>query len=77
MKARQAVGCVLRHTREAQHLTLRQVSQRACISLAHLSETERGVKEISSELLETLCGTLDLELADLFAQASEQLRTPV
>jgi len=57
-----------------QRRTLREVSAAARVSLGYLSEVERGQKEPSSELLAAICGALDVELSDLFAEVSQILR---
>jgi len=49
---RVALGQALRDERQAQGLTLRQVSGQASVALGYLSEVERGSKELSSELLD-------------------------
>ena len=54
--------------------TLRDVSGAARVSLGYLSEVERGQKEASSELLASICDALDVELADLLAEVSSELR---
>jgi transcriptional regulator with XRE-family HTH domain len=64
----------LRGHRQRQRRTLRDVSGRARVSLGYLSEVERGQKEASSELLASICDALDLELADLLAEVSLELR---
>ena len=46
----------------------------ARVSLGYLSEVERGQKEASSELLASICDALDVELADLLAEVSLELR---
>jgi len=56
---------------------LRDVSGSARVSLGYLSEIERGQKEASSELLSSICYALDLELADLLSETSDDLRIPV
>jgi len=71
---RQVVGETLRGTRMRQRRTLREVSAAARVSLGYLSEVERGQKEPSSELLAAICGALDVELSDLFAEVSQILR---
>jgi transcriptional regulator with XRE-family HTH domain len=60
--------------RMRQRRTLREVSASARVSLGYLSEVERGQKEPSSELLAAICGALDIELSELFAEVSQQLR---
>ncbi len=74
---RTALGRRLRSHREGQRRTLRDVSGSARVSLGYLSEIERGQKEASSELLSCICDALDLELADLLSETSDDLRTPV
>src|SRR3954470_7921589 len=71
---RQVVGETLRGLRLRQRRTLREVSASARVSLGYLSEVERGQKEPSSELLAAICGALDVELSDLFAEVSQTLR---
>jgi transcriptional regulator with XRE-family HTH domain len=71
---REVVGQTLRALRMRQRRTLREVSATARVSLGYLSEVERGQKEPSSELLAAICGALDVELSDLFAEVSQTLR---
>jgi transcriptional regulator with XRE-family HTH domain len=71
---RTQLGNTLRGHRLRQRRTLRDVSGRARVSLGYLSEVERGQKEASSELLASICDALDLELADLLAEVSQELR---
>jgi transcriptional regulator with XRE-family HTH domain len=55
---REHLGEVLKKERTSQERSLRDVSKSAFMSLGYLSEVERGLKEISSEMLETLCESL-------------------
>jgi transcriptional regulator with XRE-family HTH domain len=71
---RTQLGHTLRGHRQRQRRTLRDVSGRARVSLGYLSEVERGQKEASSELLASICDALDIELADLLAEVSLELR---
>ena len=71
---RTQLGNTLRGHRQSQRRTLRDVSGVARVSLGYLSEVERGQKEASSELLASICDALDLELADLLAEVSLELR---
>jgi transcriptional regulator with XRE-family HTH domain len=59
---REQLGEVLRAQRIAQGRTLRDVAGAASVSLGYLSEVERGQKEASSELLDSICGALNLPL---------------
>jgi transcriptional regulator with XRE-family HTH domain len=71
---RTQLGSTLRGHRLRQHRTLRDVSGAARVSLGYLSEVERGQKEASSELLASICDALDVELADLLAEVSLEMR---
>jgi|tagenome__1003787_1003787.scaffolds.fasta_scaffold20749544_2 transcriptional regulator with XRE-family HTH domain len=71
---RTQLGNTLRGHRLRQQRTLRDVSGAARVSLGYLSEVERGQKEASSELLASICDALDVELADLLAEVSLEMR---
>ena len=71
---RQVVGDTLRAQRMRQGRTLREVSASARVSLGYLSEVERGQKEPSSELLAAICRALDVDLSELFAEVTVNLR---
>lgn len=64
---REAIGHVLRDLRTRDHKTLREVSEKAGVSLGYLSEVERGQKEASSELLSSIAQSLGLSTARCFA----------
>ncbi|MDQ1704661.1 MAG: hypothetical protein QOF18_1027 [Frankiaceae bacterium] len=70
---RRLVGDVLRRHRQRQSRTLREVSAAAQVSLGYLSEVERGRKEASSELLASICAALDVSLADVLREVSDDL----
>jgi transcriptional regulator with XRE-family HTH domain len=70
---RRTLGDVLRRHRLRQERTLRDVSVAAGVSLGYLSEVERGRKEASSELLAAICGALDVSLAEVLREVSEDL----
>ena len=70
---RQHVGEVLRARRLAEGLTLRDVSQKARVSLGYISEVERGQKEPSSELLAALAGALEVPLSKVLLDVSALL----
>ena len=70
---RRLVGDVLRRHRQRQSRTLRDVSAAARVSLGYLSEVERGRKEASSELLAAICAALDISLADVLREVSDDL----
>jgi transcriptional regulator with XRE-family HTH domain len=62
---RSVLGEALRRARLDQGRTLSDVALSASISMPYLSEVERGLKEVSSEVLAALCAALGIELADL------------
>jgi transcriptional regulator with XRE-family HTH domain len=70
---RRLVGSILREQRERQRRTLRDVAADARVSVAYLSEVERGRKEASSEVLAAVCRALGLRLVDLVGTAHAQL----
>jgi len=71
-----ALGRVLRRIRQAQGRTLQEVADTAGVSMAYLSEVERGRKEISSELLAVICRALGIALPDLLEEVrADLLRT--
>lgn len=71
---RELLGQVLRSERVETHRTLQQVAERAGVSPQYLSEVERGRKDPSSEMLESICGALGLRLVDLLAESGRTLR---
>jgi len=64
------LGVALRSARVAQGRTLSQVALRAGISLGYLSEVERGVKEVSSEMLASICDALGVPLSHVLTVAA-------
>ena len=70
---RTEIGDVLRTQRQRQHRTLREVSSQAQVSLGYLSEVERGQKEASSELLDAICGALDVPLSHVLRDVTERM----
>jgi transcriptional regulator with XRE-family HTH domain len=72
---RRLFGDALRRERTAQGRTLQDVATDARISIAYLSEIERGRKEASSEVLVAVCRALGLRLVDLLAESTATLVT--
>jgi len=54
MLFKDALGEVLREERQAQGLTLRDVSSQATIALGYLCQIEQGKREVSSQFLEAI-----------------------
>lgn len=71
---REGIGEVLRDERHRQDRTLADVADRAGVSLPYLSEVERGRKDVSSEVLEAVCRSLELEVPALLERTAERLR---
>ena len=70
---RASVGQALRNARLAQSRTLRDVARDARVSLGYLSEVERGHKEASSELLNSICEALGLTLGSLLNEVTLEI----
>jgi transcriptional regulator with XRE-family HTH domain len=70
---RESVGQALRRARTEQSRTLRDVAREARVSLGYLSEVERGQKEASSELLNSICEALGLTLGSLMRDVTVEI----
>jgi transcriptional regulator with XRE-family HTH domain len=68
------IGHTLRSARISQERTLREVAKSARVSLGYLSEVERGQKEASSELLNSICEALNLSLSTVITSVAAQIR---
>ena len=69
------IGSTLRSARVAQGRTLRDVAKGARVSLGYLSEVERGQKEASSELLNSICQALDLSLSTVMIDVARLVKS--
>ena len=69
------LGSTLRAARVAQGRTLREVAKSARVSLGYLSEVERGQKEASSELLNSICAALELTLTSVLLDVAYQIKS--
>jgi transcriptional regulator with XRE-family HTH domain len=67
------IGSALRAARVDQGRTLRDVAKSARVSLGYLSEVERGQKEASSELLNSICTALELQLSKILIDVTAQV----
>ncbi len=70
---RQVLGSVLRSRREATRRTLSEIAAEAGLSPAHLSEVERGRKEVSTERLVAVAHALEVRPAEIYADLARQL----
>lgn len=73
MLLRDAIGSTLRRLRLEQGKTLRDLALASSVSLPYLSEIERGRKEASSEILDSLSRALDVPLESVLHEVSERL----
>lgn len=70
---RRTLGEVLRAARMERGLTLREVSASALVSLGYISEIERGQKEASSELLNSIASALSVPLSVVLREVSDRI----
>ena len=68
-----ALGSVLRSRRVAAGRTLSEIAAEAGLSPAHLSEVERGRKEVSTERLLAVAHALDVSPAGMYAELARML----
>ncbi|HEV1998026.1 MAG TPA: helix-turn-helix transcriptional regulator [Candidatus Dormibacteraeota bacterium] len=73
---RSALGSTLRSRRLGAGLSLAALAQKADLSAAHISDVERGVKDLSSDRLARACAALALQPAELFGDMSAALGDP-
>ena len=68
-----AIGDTLRAERTEKRLTLKQVAEGAHVSVSYLAEIERGEKDPSSRVLESIARGLDVELNELLIRIATAL----
>ena len=73
---RRVQGSILRHHRELAARSLADVAAAAQCSPAHLSEVERGRKDVSAERLVGIAAALDVPLHVLYSDIAEALAPP-
>ena len=71
---RKLLGEVLKDIRVDQGLTLRELSEKSAVSLGYISEIERGKKEVSSEVMFSLCKALDVPLSQVFGEITTEMK---
>jgi transcriptional regulator with XRE-family HTH domain len=74
MKLTNAIGGTIRELRQERNMNLRSLSAKSHVSLGHLSDVERGNKQASNELLESIAFGLDLSPADLIKEIHAYLK---
>lgn len=70
---REALGSTLREFRTQTGFSLRQLSSLANVSPGYLSELERGRKEVSSELLASVCHAMNVSVASVMIEAASMM----
>jgi transcriptional regulator with XRE-family HTH domain len=70
---RLALGSILRTRREATRRTLSEIAAEAGLSPAHLSEVERGRKEVSTERLLAVAHALGVRPGEIYADLARRL----
>ncbi|CAN5755288.1 MAG: helix-turn-helix transcriptional regulator [Rubrobacter sp.] len=68
-----AIGETLRAERTERGLTLKQVAEGAHVSVSYLAEIERGEKDPSSRVLESIAGGLEVEVSGLLVRIASSL----
>lgn len=66
------LGHRLRMLRLQRGMSLRELARLARVSMAHLSEIERGKAEPSSEILAAICDGLGIDLLELLSSLVEE-----
>ena len=67
------IGETLRAERTERGLTLKQVAEGAHVSVSYLAEIERGEKDPSSRVLESIADGLDIEMSELLVRIASAL----
>lgn len=73
----ETVGVVIRRERRARRMTLKELAERAALSLVYLGEIERGKKYPSALVLERLSEALGLDVSDLLETVAADLRAAI
>ena len=74
---REALGATLKEFRSQSGFTLRELAQIASVSPGYLSELERGRKEVSSELLASVCHAMGVSVASVILEAASMMALDV
>ena len=71
----ETLGKVVRQERQARHLTIKELGDKAGLSEIYVGEIERGQKYPSAKVLESLAKALEIEMAEFFELMAEEFRT--
>lgn len=70
---REALGATMKEFRSQSGFTLRELAKMANISPGYLSELERGRKEVSSELLASVCHAMGVSVASVILESADMM----
>ena len=70
---REALGMSLRAFRADKGVSLRALAKQARVSSGYISELERGRKEVSSELLASVCHAMAVSVASVILEAASMM----
>jgi transcriptional regulator with XRE-family HTH domain len=71
-KADYEVGSHIRHLRQARSLSIKALSERSGLSIALISQVERGISSASVRVLAKLADGLSVAISDMFEQGLDQ-----
>jgi transcriptional regulator with XRE-family HTH domain len=71
----ETVGAVIRRERRERNMTLKELAERAVLSVVYLGEIERGKKYPSALVLERLAEALGLDIFELLELVAWEMRT--
>ena len=74
MKLQYAIGDTLSNLRQERHMTLRNLSIKSNVAIAHISDVERGRKQLSNDLLESVAHGLNLSTVELLGEIYDYLK---
>jgi transcriptional regulator with XRE-family HTH domain len=73
MEMKKALGAILRDIRTEKLLTLHDVADKVPMSIAHMSEAERGHNEVSSQILDSWCRVLRVPTYQIVIEAGYRM----
>lgn len=68
------MGRVIRRERQDRRMTVKDLADKASLSVVYVGEVERGQKYPSANVLEKLAEALELSVADLLEMVAEEIR---
>ena len=71
-KADHVVGSHIRHLRQARSMSIKALAERSGLSIALISQIERGISSASVRVLAKLADGLDVAISDMFEQGLNQ-----